>query len=287
MIVDKIYEMLDEIPNSNTELKIPDHLLKEFLDGCGNAVMRQFTKREEKQSIRLSAIGKCLKQQAFTLLGEKGEDLQPRSRFTFFFGDLIEEIVIFLAKMARVNIHSEQKEVVLDEIKGHIDGIVDIEGNRYIFECKSMADFSFKEFKENGMSDDWGYISQINAYMEALAINNAILVGINKNTGHMWEQIFKKDDSIVSCIYSNIQDLKGIQKNPELLNKLESISPIDETFRNKKTGNKVLSVTCSYCKYKKSCFKGLTTAFKNGKPIFYVGDVNKNTVPYNVSFTEI
>ena len=288
MIVDKIYQMLDSVSSLEEPLRIPTTLLNEFLSGCEIAVKRQFTNvKEEAPTIRLSAIGKCLKQQAFTAIGEQGEEIQPRARFTFFFGDLVEEMIIFLAKLSGVNLHSEQKEVVLDKIKGHVDGIADIDGERYIVECKSMSDLSFKDFRDKGMTDDWGYISQINAYMEALNINKAILVGVNKNTGHLHEQVFEKDDNVVAMIYSNIQDLKEIQKNPEKINELENISLVEETYRNKKTGNRILSITCSYCKYKNLCWKGLVSAFRNGKPIFYIEPVNFDTVPQGTSFQEI
>jgi hypothetical protein len=33
--------------------------------------------------------------------------------------------------------------------------------------------------------------------------------------------------------------------------------PIDETFRGKLTGNKILGVSCNFCDYKRSCWENL------------------------------
>lgn len=178
---------------------------------------RQFGERQEqKATLRLSSIGRCLRQQAYRALGveENGKEIDARAKMVFAMGDLTEIVVVGLIKAVGIIVDSvghDQATVDIDGIVGHPDGIVTISGNSYLLEVKSMSSFSFKDF-EQGILDE-GYRYQINAYMSALSLSKAIVIALNKDAGVLSEMIVSRDDLIVADIKNRIKTLKAVTKD--------------------------------------------------------------------------
>lgn len=269
MIVDKIDKFLEQ--NKTTEVN--KELFDEYGKETWHAFERQFLQEKvDRPSLRLSSLGKCVKQQAFIVSGtEKDDDITPRNKRTFYFGDIAEVMVVSLAKYAGVNLHSEQKKVKMAGVVGHIDGIVtDDEGDDILFECKSMSDFAFQRFKKTGIDDSWGYVSQMNAYMEGLGLEYAVIVGYNKNNGHLHEEVIMKDPAVIARLASNVGLIKNLEGGVLALEDVpRKYEEEDETYYRKKTGNKKLPIQCSYCSYRKSCWSDIRTVIKAGKPVYY------------------
>lgn len=265
MIKEKIYELL----GLNEDLPIPEEVFKEFADAVIYGLQRQiFTEREERSTLRLSQIGKCLRQQYYSIMGYEAEPLNPRAKMTFLFGDIIEAVIVALAKASGVELVDQQREVNIDGVKGHIDGIVKDDGNLYLFECKSMSDASFKQLLNKGLTDDFGYLTQCNVYMHALGLNKAFLVAVNKNTGHIAEVEIEKDENIIKDVENNIKILRYCLKHNKLPER--KYTPVDEIRYRKKTGRKILPFNCAYCGYKLHCWDNLIQDFNNNKPIWVV-----------------
>lgn len=265
MIKEKIYELL----GLNEDLPIPEEVFKEFADAVIYGLQRQiFTEREERSTLRLSQIGKCLRQQYYSIMGYEAEPLNPRAKMTFLFGDIIEAVVVALAKASGVELVDQQREVNIDGVKGHIDGIVKDDGNLYLFECKSMSDASFKQLLNKGLTDDFGYLTQCNVYMHALGIGRAFLVAVNKNTGHITEVEIEKDEKLIKNAIDNIKILRQYLAKEEMPER--KYEPVDEVKFRKKTGRKILPFNCAYCGYKLHCWDNLIQDFNNNKPIWVV-----------------
>ena len=272
MIVDKIEKFLNQRGSKN----IKDALLEEFLSACEDGLLRQFyIEREEKHKLYLSGIGKCLRAQAYNLQGyKKCRPITPRLKTTFFFGDLIEAMVVVLAKSAGVEIYDEQKRVKLVNVSGKIDGKLDVGDRTYIVEIKSMSDASFKNFKRLGYIDNkFGYVSQANSYAYADGgCDGWIHLGVNKNTGHMFESIHEKDEEL---FHKTVYDISRLNDciHPEEFDRIE---PIEETYYKKPTGNYKLDFVCAYCDYNLTCFGDkITEVIVKGKPVFYVGPITE------------
>jgi len=284
MIADKILELLDL--NKDMEGLNLDKLLDEMGEEFKYGVTRQvFTKKVTRPTLRLSSLGKCIRQQAYTVLDYPVPKLNPRAKMTFLFGDMIEALITCLAKSAGVNLHSEQKEVKFAGVTGHIDGIIN---DDTLFECKSMSQFGYEKFLRVGISDDSGYISQCQSYMQALGLKQACLVAVNKNTGHIAEQIIYPDQTYLNMLENNVNIIKDLQNNRRSLEDIGRIDPIDETFYRKKTGNKKLSWICSYCNYLEYCWgDNIVIAFKNNKPIYYIKEtLDRSKAPKGTKFTD-
>lgn len=211
------------------------------------AFSRQFGEhKESERKIRLSSIGRCLRQQAYNVLGfpPNGKELDSRSRMVFFQGDLAEIAIVQLAKLAGCDISVcglEQKTVELDGIEGHPDGIYH-NGADYLLEAKSMSSYGFAEFQRGAL--DEGYRYQINAYLEAEHLDKAIIVGLNKDAGVLHEEVLLKDPQIVADIKDRIHLLKTASE--ENL-PLRPYTPNEKGF---------YPWQCVYCNHWKTCLPG-------------------------------
>lgn len=210
MIVDKINAFL-----SSDGQAVDDVIVNEVGLLSRIAFLRQFLKRDDQPgTLRLSSIGKCMRQQAYSALGfpVNGKQIDSRARMVFFMGDLTEIAIIQLAKAAGcviARVGQDQMVVEIDGIQGHPDGIFK-NGKDYLLEAKSMSSYSFKEF-QRGVIDD-GYRFQVNAYMHALGLTEAIIVALNKDAGVLAEMVILKDLSITEDILSRIKLLKVATK---------------------------------------------------------------------------
>lgn len=210
MIIDKIQSYL----NNPAEVKV------DLLAEVGNLSMRSFerqfgTKEETERKLRLSSIGRCLRQQAYNILGFEvnGKEIDPRAKMVFFQGDMAEMAIVELAKLAGCNIkHSdlEQQEVTINGVTGHPDGVLETALENYLVEVKSMSSYSFADF-ESGEIDE-GYLYQINAYLYALKLNKCIVIALNKDAGVMCERIIEANADIQKQILLNILALKLVTK---------------------------------------------------------------------------
>lgn len=279
LIVDKIHKYLDQ----DTDKEVNEEWLDSCLDNIRLALISQlFSKRKNKPGLRLSSIGKCLRAQAYGLQDIPKKPIGHRQKLTFLMGDIIEELVVLLAKHAEVKLTDEQKEVMFHGVPGHIDGMVD---DNYVFECKSMAEIGFNNFVRSGMDDSFGYLSQLNSYASALG-SDMLWVGWNKNTCHLHEEVCKVDKGLVERTKGNIDKLKA-NPNPESYPRLDCFK--EETFgrktkangMNNKTGNVLLDAPCSYCDYAEACWDGKVTKYlRGGKFKYYVGNIKHGEWSY-------
>lgn len=213
MIVDRINSYL-----STAGVDINEAILEEVANLCKDSFAKQFGKRVERTEPKkpyASSIGKCIRQQAYEVLGfkDEGRELDSRAKMVFFQGDLAEIAMIQLAKVAGCNIldsGKSQVRVELNGIVGRPDGILDEPPGRVLVEAKSMSSFRFRDF-ERGILDD-GYRYQINWYLEALGLNACVVVALNKDAGVVAEKIVNKNPEIVADIKSRIAVLQSVTK---------------------------------------------------------------------------
>ena len=252
MIVDKILNYL-----STEGKEIEQSILDESAKLLVNSFNRQFgVKQESDRVLRLSSIGKCLRQQAYNILGYeyKGKEIDSRSKMVFFQGDMTELAIIQLAKIAGCEIMacgSEQENIELMGVKGHPDGILineEIDWRpgkwkikyKYLVEVKSMSSYSYAEFQEGNIEES--YLYQINAYLEALGLEKCVMVALNKDSGVLGERIITKDIQIVAKIKENINILNNLMTLPL---PERPYSPNEKGF---------LPWNCNYCKFYITCW---------------------------------
>jgi len=237
---------------------------KEQADGFGNVLSRIIQQRLGEartagRTLRLSNLGtKCRRKLWYDInRPELGETLSPATRLKFLFGDIIEALVLFLARVSGHEVTDEQKETVLHGVVGHIDAKVD----GTVVDVKSSSSMSFKKF-ESGLTpdtDDFGYLTQLSSYIQAEDGKVGAFLAVDKQHGHITidEHTFTKE---ITPEY--VEDIKAT-----LAGGIPSrgFDPVPDG----KSGNLKLGTNCSYCSFKKECHPGLRTfIYAGGRPVF-------------------
>lgn len=216
MIADKINEYL-----SKNETTINEHLAYQIEKLAGFAFRRQFMTEGSDRSgiISLSSAGKCPRQIAYSYLGfeKNGKELDGRGRITFFQGDLVELTLMTLARLAGCPIVAtglNQIKVSVKigdkEVDGHPDGFLISDDGARLVECKSMSSYAFERF-ENEEIDD-AYYAQINMYLEAVNLDECIMIAMNKDNAIVKERIVYRDPIIINKLKEKLAALLIITK---------------------------------------------------------------------------
>lgn len=213
----------------------------------------------------MSNIGKGARQLWYDKNYGREEDLPPHTLIKFIFGDIIELLVLFLARAAGHDVRDCQAEVVRGGIKGHIDAEID----GVTVDVKSASTHSFRKFADGTLSenDPFGYIEQISGYAKARGTDGAFLA-VDKQNGHIAYLPFTKEELDVFDIDSRIEYVKEVVEQPEPPERCHPDEKMGES------GNRKLGVNCSYCSHKTRCWAdsnggiGLRTFMYSGGPVF-------------------
>lgn len=231
------------------------------------------TKMEETRGpakLRLSNLGKACNKQLWLAINEPAsvEPLPPAAKVKFLYGDILEEMLLWLAKEAGHTVEREQETVTLFGVVGHIDAVID----GILVDCKSASTASFGKFKNHldASVDDFGYLTQLDSYMHAVGVTRGGFLAIDKTLGHICLDLHDRTD----CDYALLIEEKRVM--------LASERPPERAFTDVAdgaSGNKKLGTACSYCASKKTCWPGLRTfAYANG-PRFLTEVRRKPEVP--------
>ena len=258
-ILIKVQKYLDNVSKGPTQ--VDKKLVEEFGEACKNALLKQFTEdRRSKFEPRMSNIGRPLCQLQMEAKGIKGEGQPYNVKMRNTFGDLIEALALFVMKSAGVNVENEQKKVVYKFGENKIEGRQDVEINKKIWDIKSASPYSFeKKFGEEGgfnevvKDDTFGYASQGFLYSEGQGKNFGGWIAINKSTGEwtVCETPALHDEYKKVALDKAEDNVKAIKDGVPFKRQYDAI---EETFRGKPTGNKVLGFACSFCPYKLPCW---------------------------------
>ena len=258
-ILIKVQKYLDKV--SKSPVQADKKLVEEFGEACKNALLKQFTEdRRSKFEIRMSNAGRPLCQLQMEAKGVKGEGQPYNVKIRNTFGDLIEALALFIMKSAGVNVKNEQKKVTYEFEGNKIEGKQDVEIENKIWDIKSASPYSFdKKFGEEGgfqevvRDDTFGYASQGFLYSESQNKDFGGWIAINKSTGE-WAvcETPKLVEPYKSEAIKKAKDnVKAIKDGIPFKRQYDAI---EETFRGKPTGNKVLGLACSFCPYKLPCW---------------------------------
>lgn len=254
----------------NTGKKKPD---QEALFALGSTVMDAVKRQlwmatsDMPGRLRMSNIGKpCSRSLWYDVNGDdKVESLSPETRLKFMIGDIVEALVVYLAKEAGHSVTDQQAEIEMEGIKGHIDCVIDDE----LVDIKSASSFAMKKFKNGTLPDDdpFGYISQISGYGNALGKKRGTFLAFDKSSG----ELATYTHSQLENTELKIKEVKTAVALPE---------PPDrcfETVKDRQTSRQKLGVNCSYCSHKHTCWAGeLDLKFRSGRPVFFVGKADEN-----------
>jgi hypothetical protein len=232
--------------------------------------------KKEKGYLRLSSVGKPDRQLWYEVNEpQSGEKLHPNAYMKFLLGDIVEEIVLFLAVITGHKVTARQKEVKLNGVTGHTDAIID----GTLGDVKSASPFSFEKF-EKGLTpeaDPFGYREQLQGYLEALQDddeledkNRAAFLALHKVTGDMALDIHQKSSVPIRDIIEHKKEMVQREEPPE-----RCYEPVPMG----KSGNMKLNTQCSYCSFKNKCWPELRTFLYSSGPVFLTEVAKAPDVP--------
>lgn len=261
-LVEDIYSVLQHCD------KIGEDLVNELVTDLSNVITNRLTQpTHRRDTLSLSSIGKPLRKLWYDIkepCEEKEEP--PYKQLKFLYGDIIESLILWLAKVAGHTVTDRQKEVTHHGIKGHIDSIIDGD----VVDAKSCSSRSYKKFEKGTLPEDdpFGYLPQIGSYDKETGKGHPGFLAVDKVTGEVC--LYRPDPDF------DIPDTELIIKRcREALDK--DTPPEQKCYPDEpmgKSGNRVLSKSCTFCPYKKRCWPNLR-AFNYSSGIEYLTHVEK------------
>ena len=247
--------MTDAVKGKTT---MPKDVIRQVGRDVTAALKRQFSSgiSRDKFSLRMSNIGRPTCQLWFQK--NKPELAEPKPTnflMNMLLGDIVEAVFKGLLKAAGVK-YTDSKKTKLKLKEGVVTGSYDLIIDGAVDDVRSASDWSYKNkfqsFDTLADGDAFGYVGQLAGYAQAL----------NKRAGGWW--VINKANGNFKYVPADGLDLtKEIDKLSSNLDVVESnefkrcFEPVEETFRGKPTGNKVLTKTCSFCRYKQACWSTL------------------------------
>ena len=242
-------------------MPLSEELIEQFGEDCKKAIRKQFKEQRDKSfRVRMSGIGKPLCQLQMEKSGAKKEEMPYNSKLRFLFGDMIEAITVLLLKASGTTIDSEQKQVsrASKYFKTGLTGTYDVEIDGKIYDIKSASDWAFKNKFSMGFEsvvdkDVFGYKSQGYLYADAENKKFGGWIVINKSTGEMCIVSPPKNDANhrKEALKLAEDNIKALMENKPFE---RCFTDIEEKYRNKLTGNRVLDSVCSFCSFKQECW---------------------------------
>ena len=242
--------------------------------------MKKIMKRQlsdwkpDRRTIRLSNVGKTPLYLWNLMRGTESEKMTPNTLLKFMYGHIIEEMLLFLVKASGHKVTDEQKRCEVAGVIGHMDGRID----GTLMDVKSTSSYSFKKFKDGSLVDNdaFGYIDQLKAYAKSEGDTKIAWLAMDKQNGHLTWLEYDLETTDHPKLKEDIEE-----KIINLKKAVESDTAPDlcyDSVEDGKSGNEKLSMECSYCQYKKSCWPELRTFLYYNGPKHLVKVVNEPKV---------
>lgn len=241
-LVQDIYSILDE----DTDHVASEEFLEEAAEAFKNILRRRLQKQERQGSLRFSNLGRPDCQVWYSVNHpDKREKLTPQTQMKFLYGDILEILLLYLAKEAGHEVSDEQLEVECDGVLGHIDAVID----GVVVDVKSASPFSFKKFADGrvGEDDPFGYIAQLSGYCNVLGKPGSFLA-INKESGGICVCPLGPEEQADHQPETAIAHQRSMLSNATVPNRFDPVL-------DGKSGNLALGLNCSYCGFQKDCWK--------------------------------
>lgn len=271
-LVKDIYDLVQNPPDS-----LDPALTEDFGKRLAQTVAGKLSRSgRQPPRLRVSNLGdKCDRRLWYSVNHpELAEPLSAATRIKFLFGDILELLLLFLAKAAGHTVENEQAEISINGVKGHIDGTID----RALVDCKSASTYSFAKFRDHGLESDdaFGYLTQLGAYGSQVGEGNNHFLAIDKQHGHVVLDSWPKAKEDFGALVARKRSVLSSSAPPER-------GFHDEPFQA--SGNRKLGVSCSYCPFKFHCWPGLRTFYYSNhgsnRPVFLSKVVREPRVKEN------
>jgi len=228
--------------------------------------------------LSLSGIGSPCDRKLWYKINQSkdSEPLRAEMLGTFFYGDLLEALVLSLAVAAGHRVEGMQDRVNVFGVGGQRDAVID----GVTVDVKSSSKHGFEKFKKHNLreEDPFGYISQLSSYVYAGKDDPLV---INKKEGAF---LVVQKDRFKLCLdkYDFTDELKGKEQEIKRVQSLvagpipsDRLPPVPQS---KTSENTKLSTTCGYCEFRKVCWTEARTFLYSTGPVYLVDVVNEPRV---------
>ena len=276
-----IYNLFSTSDDLHTELD--KEVGSQIADEIARAITRE-EKPREKGKLWASDLGKqCMRQHWFNFNEDTyGEPLMGHTRFKFLYGNILEGVVLGLAKTAGHDVTMEQ-EVVEHQlndtwtIRGRTDAAID----DAMIDVKTASSYAYKKYSQgiDSTNDSFGYLYQLGFY-KFFGAEGAYadrddqgFVFIDKQNGHIKyvkaetptkDELIQRGEAIVEAVQT------------------EDVEDVARGYADKpygKSGNRALDIACAYCPFKQECWPGLRTFLYNQGPVDFTHVAQEPRVP--------
>lgn len=265
-----IYALFDP----DTPHEVNEENLERFAENLKDLLRERLKERERNTSLRFSMLGQPDRKIWMNVKGPSPEPMTAKVYFKFLYGDILEQLILFLAREAGHSVEMEQTEIEVDGVKGHIDAIVD----GVVVDVKSASPFSYKKFKYNTVLEDdpFGYVQQLAGYAQVLTPNKAAAwIAFDKVHGNICVTNLS-----ATIINAKEYDVSGRIQHVRTLLEHDEPPPLCYTpVPDGASGNEKLPLGCSYCGHKSSCWQGLRAFLYAGGPRYLTTVKNEPKVP--------
>ena len=224
----------------------------------GISASKRFSKPQEPRGyLSLSSVGTPCKRKLWYKVNQPalGEPLSANLLLRFFYGDMIEELVLAMVRASGHKLEGSQDKLDVHGIRGHRDCIID----GMTVDVKSCSSYAFKKFKEGNLRDNdaFGYISQLSSYVYAGKDDPLVT---NKTHG-AFLAVDKVSGEICLDVYDFTEDLET--KEAEMLAAKELVAGdmpkdvIPPVPQSTTSPNTKLASNCRFCEFKKVCWPNL------------------------------
>lgn len=257
-----------------------DATVTEFFSSSLSSIAEARFSQEQipRDYLSLSGIGSPCDRRLWYKINqtESSEPLTAEALGTFFYGDLLEALVLSLAKAAGHNVEGMQDKVEVFGIPGSRDAVID----GVTVDVKSASKYGFEKFRKHNLREDdpFGYISQLSSYVYAGKDDPLVK---NKTEGAF---LVVQKDRFKLCLdrYDFTEEIAKKEEEIERVKKLVAGSipegRIPPVPQSKTSENTVLSTTCGYCDFRKVCWPEARTFLYSTGPVFMVDVVNEPRV---------
>jgi hypothetical protein len=277
-VVDDIYRLM-ETKEADESVDVEAEIEK-FGESMKSLMRTEFARdrKRDTRTLRLSNIGRDDRYLWNVVNGtETSDKIKPYTYVKFMYGHLIEEMLLFLTRMAGHEVTDEQKVCEVEGIKGHMDCKID----GVVVDVKSASSFAFKKFKDGtlAMNDSFGYVDQLKAYAHSEGQREIAWLAMDKANGHLTVLKYDLDDT-QAPIYEYIKGdiAERIRTVKKLVGLEEPEVFCSDLVEDGKSGNLKLGIKCSYCQYKKHCYPELRAFAYSYGPKFLAKVVNEPKV---------
>lgn len=221
-------------------------MINEIRSKIDTTILDIVSKKASRGYLGASSIGEeCDRKLWYSYhINKKVDD--PRVHRIFELGHMLETYCLRLLTDAGYTLFQDgayQFGFEDEEIGGHADGVILIDGVYHLLEIKSANDKRFAEMVKDGVErSNPTYFVQMQTYMHYMELDSSLFFAINKNTCEIHMEIVK---------YEKLKSVYAINRGKEIIRGKE-----EEAQR--KYQSKAF-FKCKWCDYKSECWNNGTS----------------------------